>query len=148
MRLLPATLPDAPPMEEWPLESPTERDYWKHWLVPVIWPALSEMTKELPLTSPEQAAMAASEMMPIAVVAAQLYLGTLLQRSQPALPSVTKLSESVISSLRKMPLVYPPNYVEQLSKQPGPLKLATAIALEAIHKRLQSLIAELSSRKA
>ena len=147
-RLLPAVPPDSTPIEQWPRESPTDRDHWKHWLVPLIWPALSDIAQELHPTSIDEAVRVRSELVPVTVVAAQLYLGTLLKRSRKPLPTVDMLCELVLSSLRAMPLAYAPSYVERLSTHAGPLKLAAAVAMDAIHKQIQTLIAELTSQKA
>ena len=113
-------------------ESPTDRDHWKHWLVPLIWPALSDIAQELHPTSIDEAVRVRSELVPVTVVAAQLYLGTLLTRSREPLPTVDMLCELVLSSLRAMPLAYAPSYVERLSTHAGPLKLAAAVAMDAI----------------
>jgi hypothetical protein len=78
MRLLPAVPPDSTPIEQWPRDSPTDRDHWKHWLVPVVWPALSDIVNELHPTSSDEAARVRSELAPVTIVAAQLYLGLLL----------------------------------------------------------------------
>lgn len=147
-RLLPAVPPNSTPIERWPRESPTHRDHWKHWLVPLIWPTLSDIAQELHPTSPDEAVMVRSELVPVTVVAAQLYLGMLLMRSQKPLPTVDTLCELVLSSLRAMPLAYAPNYVERLSTHAGPLKLAAAVAIDAIHKQIRILIAELTSHRA
>lgn len=147
-RLLPAVPPDSTPIEQWPRESPTDRDHWKHWLVPLIWPALSDIAQELHPTSTDEAVRVRSELVPVTVVAAQLYLGMLLTRSRKSLPTVDILCELVLSSLRAMPLAYAPSYVERLSTHAGPLRLAAAVAIDAIHKQIQTLIAELTSHKA
>lgn len=145
MRLLPAVPPDSTPIEQWPRDSPTDRDHWKHWLVPVVWPALSDIVNELHPTSPDEAARVRSELTPVTIVAAQLYLGLLLMRKP--LPTADMLTGLVLSSLRAMPLAYAPSYVEQFTKHAGPLKLAAVIAIDSIHKLIQALIAELTSHK-
>lgn len=145
MRLLPAVPPDSTPIEQWPRDSPTDRDHWKHWLVPVVWPALSDIVNELHPTSPDEAARVRSELTPVTIVAAQLYLGLLLMRKP--LPTADMLTGLVLSSLRAMPLAYAPSYVEQYTKHAGPLKLAAVIAIDSIHKLIQALIAELTSHK-
>ena len=145
MRLLPAVPPDSTPIEQWPRDSPTDRDHWKHWLVPVVWPALSDIVNELHPTSSDEAARVRSELAPVTIIAAQLYLGLLLIRKP--LPTADMLTGLVLSSLRAMPLAYAPSYVEQFTKHAGPLKLAAVIAIDSIHKLIQALIAELTSHK-
>lgn len=147
-RLLPTTLPNAAPVDEWPTEPVQSRGYWKHWLVPVIAPTLSTVMQRLYPSTSEEASTLTSSLLPVAVIAAQLYLAVLLQKPQPPLPTVNELCGWVASSLRALPMIYPSDYVESLLQQKEPVKIAVAISIATIRQRVQSSSTTSSTLKA
>lgn len=147
-RLLPTTLPNAAPVDEWPTEPVQSRGYWKHWLVPVIAPTLSTVMQRLYPSTSEEASTLTSSLLPVAVIAAQLYLAVLLQKPQPPLPTVNELCGWVASSLRALPMFYPSDYVESLLQQKEQVKIAVAISIATIRQRIQSSSTTSSTLKA
>ncbi len=134
-RLLPWVSHRAGPVSTWSQSNPASRSYWKHPLVPALGAALEPIARQHFVGSNFAVSKSVNQLLPFAVLAAQVYLAAILRDDKGHRPSDETTLKVVLASIQQAPELYPPTLLGYAREKPVLVQLATTAAITMIEQK-------------
>ena len=138
-RLLPWVSHRAGHVSTWSQSDMASRSYWKHPLVPALGAELAPIARRCVEGCGFSVSKSVNQMLPFAVLAAQVYLSVILSNDRGQRPSDETTLAVVLASIEQAPEFYPPTLLGFAREEPLTVQLATLAAIKLIEQRFSRL---------
>ncbi len=138
-RLLPWVSHQAGHVSTWSQSDMASRSYWKHPLVPALGAELAPIARRCVDGCGLSVSKSVNQMLPFAVLAAQVYLSVILSNDRGQRPSDETTLAVVLASIEQAPEFYPPTLLGFAREEPLTVQLATLAAIKLIEQRFSRL---------
>ncbi len=138
-RLLPWVSHRAGHVSTWSQSDMASRSYWKHPLVPALGAELAPIARRCVDGCGLSVSKSVNQMLPFAVLAAQVYLSVILSNDRGQRPSDETTLAVVLASIEQAPEFYPPTLLGFAREEPLTVQLATLAAIKLIEQRFSRL---------
>ena len=138
-RLLPWVSHRAGHVSTWSQSDMASRSYWKHPLVPALGAELAPIARRYVEGRGLSVSKSVNQMLPFAVLSAQVYLSVILSNDSGQRPSEETTLAVVLASIEQAPEFYPPTLLGFAREEPLTVQLATLAAIKLIEQRFSRL---------
>jgi hypothetical protein len=138
-RLLPLVSHRAGHVSTWSQSNMASKSYWKHPLVPALGAELAPIARRCVDGCGLSVSKSVNQMLPFAVLAAQVYLSVILSNDRGQRPSDETTLAIVLASIEQAPEFYPPTLLGFAREEPLTVQLATLAAIKLIEQRFSRL---------
>ena len=138
-RLLPWVSHRAGHVSTWSQSDMASRSYWKHPLVPALGAELAPIARRCVDGCGLSVSKSVNQMLPFAVLSAQVYLSVILSNDSGQRPSEETTLAVVLASIEQAPEFYPPTLLGFAREEPLTVQLATLAAIKLIEQRFSRL---------
>ena len=138
-RLLPWVSHRAGHVSTWSQSDMASRSYWKHPLVPALGAELAPIARRCVDGCGLSVSKSVNQMLPFAVLSAQVYLSVILSNDRGQRPSDETTLAVVLASIEQAPEFYPPTLLGFAREEPLTVQLATLAAIKLIEQRFSRL---------
>ena len=138
-RLLPWVSHRAGHVSTWSQSNMASKSYWKHPLVPALGAELAPIARRCVDGCGLSVSKSVNQMLPFAVLAAQVYLTVILSNDRGQRPSDETTLAIVLASIEQAPEFYPPTLLGFAREEPLTVQLATLAAIKLIEQRFSRL---------
>ena len=138
-RLLPWVSHRAGHVSTWSQSDMASRSYWKHPLVPALGAELAPIARRCVDGCGLSVSKSVNQMLPFAVLSAQVYLSVILSNDSGQRPSDETTLAVVLASIEQAPEFYPPTLLGFAREEPLTVQLATLAAIKLIEQRFSRL---------
>ena len=138
-RLLPWVSRRAGHVSTWSQSNMASPSYWKHPLVPALGAELAPIARRCFEGCGVSVSKSVNQMLPFAVLSAQVYLSVILSNDSGQRPSDETTLAVVLASIEQAPEFYPPTLLGFAREEPLTVQLATLAAIKLIEQRFSRL---------